>query len=102
MLSIYSITTHYSTSMECTLHVLYYTTYLLPSLLPYHPAYLYTRARVKQNGWMDGWMDGWYDMMWYDMIRYAIHLLHHYYYTTILLLHTYYTTTLLHYYIPTT
>ena len=45
--------------MECTLHVLYYTTYLLPSLLPYHPAYLYTRARVKQNGWMDGWMDGW-------------------------------------------
>ena len=73
MLSIYCITTHYSTSMECTLHVLYYTTYLLPSLLPYHPAYLYTRARVKQNGWMDGWMDGWmvwHDVVWYDTLCY--------------------------------
>ena len=25
-----------------------------PSLLHHHPTYLYTRARVKENGWMDG------------------------------------------------
>ena len=38
-----------------------------------------------------------YDMMWYDMIRYAIHLLHHYtlqylhgVYSACAILHTYY------------
>ena len=88
MLSIYSITTHYSTSMECTLHVLYYTTYLLPPppLLHHHPTYLYTRARVKEKG-MDGWMDGWDEGT--KGVRACTHYLHTYYSTTT----TYYTTT---------
>ena len=40
-----------------------------------------------------------YDMMWYDMICYAIHLLHHY---TLQYLHGVYSACAILYYIPTT
>ena len=97
MLSIYCITTHYSTSMECTLHVLYI--YYIPTTIS---SCLSIYARACKAEWMDGWMDGWmvwHDVVWYDTLCYpstASLLLHyHHYYiptttTTYYLLHPYY------------